>query len=302
MRKLLVFPAVAGLVVVGAGAFLQQTPRAVSRRPLMPGEVERLRASSPRIGEWHARFFDGVGVSSKLAPDQLDYYRARGTNEFFLLRFLAAQGITPEQHEALAGEGVEMALADPLRMTAFHWAALSDLVVAGEVEHVRGSVAGPYHTTVDLRVERHLKDATGERADQVSGVLLRTGPRRHATGEVDAMDEPDLKPGERVVLFLSREPFNLTALVGSTLANLGSLPAHFERDYGTMRELVRKLDRPTELEILTAYKIVQDKAVLKCRAYRIPSSSDVIDLGELASRVERVAAAQERAGGGRRVR
>jgi hypothetical protein len=302
MRKLLIVVAVAGLAVVGAGAFLQQTPRAVNRRSLMPAEVERLRASSRRTGDWNARFFDSVGVSTKLRPDQLDYYRARGTNEFFLLRYLASQGITPEQSEALAAEGVNMALADPTQMTAYHWAALSDVVVAGEVAEVSGNPKGPYHTKVDLQAQRYLKDATGERADRVSGALLRTGPRRHATGEQDAMDEPDLKPGERVVLFLSREPFNLTALVGSTLANVGSLPASFEQDYGTMRDLVRKLDKPTDLEVLMAYKIVHDKAVLKCRAYRIASPSDVIDLGELAARVERVAAAQERAAAGRRVR
>lgn len=301
MRKFLVFAALAGLVVVGAQAFLDQPARAASRRPLTPAEAQRLHsfAADFDTAQWQVAALDAVGVSTKLDQRQLDYYRTRGADESFVLRYLAEYGITPEESAALEAVGVKMALADPTTMDVFHWAALADQVVTGEVAEVRGNLAGPYHTYVDLDVDRHLKDAGGDRLGRVTGTLLRSGPRLHAAGGdvhvMDAMDEPNLKPGERVVLFLSRVPLSLISHLSSTLANNGgSLPAGFAQEYGSLGDLVGALDAPpAEPEIVLAYKIVQDKAVLKARAYRMPGPYDVIDLAQLTSRVERIAEVQQ---------
>ncbi len=300
MKKYLVFAAVAGLVFVGAQAFLEQPARAASRRPLAPAEVQRLHsfAADFATARWQVAALDAVGVSTKLDQRQLDYYRARGADETFVLRYLAEYGVTPEESKALEAVGVRMALSDPTTMDVFHWAALAEQVVTGEVTEVRGNPAGPYHSYVDLDVERHLKDASGDRLGRVTGPRLRSGPRLHAAGGdvhlMDAMDEPNLKPGERVVLFLSRVPLGLTVHLASTLANTGGgLPAGFAAEYGAMGELLGVLDDPAEPEIVLAYKIVGDQAVLKTRAYRVPGPYDVIDLAQLTSRVERIAAVQE---------
>lgn len=289
-----------GAAVASANAFLNPTPpRAASRRPLDPGEVQRLRDSGPETAGWRAQALEAVGVSSKLNRQQLDWFRQRGAEETYLLRYLAEYGVTPEESEALEAEGVQMALPDPTQMHAFHWAALADQVVLGQIQEVRGNPPGPYHTYIDFNVERHLKDSAGRRTERVTGVLLRSGPRYHAAGadthEVEAYDEPELKPGERVVAFLSRRPLNLVSHLASTLANSGGrLPDTFEREYGTLGDLVRVLEAPKELEVVLAYKIVRDKAVLKSRALRAPGPYDVIDLSELTTRIERIAAAQER--------
>lgn len=292
--------AFAGVAFASANAFLQPTPpRAASRRPLDPAEVQRMRTFSPDTADWKARALDSVGVSSRLNRKQLDWFRERGAEETYLLRYLAEYGVTPEESEALEAEGVQMALPNPTQMHVFHWAALADQVVLGRVEELRGNPPGPYHTYVDLGVERHLKAAGGRRPERVTGVLLRTGPRYHAAGadthQVEAYDEPDLKPGERVVLFLSSRPLNLVSHLASNLANHGgALPGAFEREYGTLGDLVRVLESPQELEVVLAYKVVRDKAVLKARALRAPGPYDVIDLSELTARIERIAAAQER--------
>jgi hypothetical protein len=305
MKKVLVCAVVAGLALIGGQAFLTQPPRASLRRPLAAAEVQRLRAASPNAGEWKVRALEAVGVSSKLDSRQLDYFRRLGTEETYLLRYLAEYGVTPEESEALAAEGVQMALSDPSQMDVFHWAALADTVVAGEVEDVRGNPAGPYHTYVDVRVERRLKQRSGAPLDGVTGALLRTGPRLHAEGgdvhHAEAMDEPNLKSGEKVVVFLSREPISLVSQLATALANHGgTLPERFESEFGSHRDLVRALDTPIDLEVVLAYKIVGDQAVIKAPAYRVPTPYDVIDLATLTSRIERIAAAQERARPARR--
>jgi len=300
MRRFLVFATLAGLVFIGAQAFLEQPVRAASRRPLAPAEAQRLQsfAADSDTAQWLVSALDAVGVSSRLDQSQLDQFRALGTDEVFLLRYLAEYGITPEESQALESVGVEMALSDPTAMDVFQWAALADEVVVGEVAEVRGNPDGPYHTYVDLDVFDHLKDAGGERPDRVTGTLLRSGPRAHAVGGdvhvVDAMDEPDLKPGERVVLFLSRVPLNLISHLASTLANSGGeLPAGFAEEYGSLQEQLALLDAPQDSEVVLAYKVVQDKAVLKVRAYRVAGPYDVIDLDQLTARIDRIAAVQE---------
>lgn len=309
MRKLLVLAALAGLVFVGAQAFLEQPARAATRRPLAPTEAQRLHsfAADSDTALWQVSALNAVGISTRLDQRQLDAYRALGTDEIFLLRYLAEYGVTPEESQALEAVGVEMALSDVTQMNVYHWAALADQVVTGEVVEVRGNPEGPYHTYVDLDVDRHLKDASGELPTRVTGTLLRTGPRVHAAGGdvhvMDAMDEPNLKPGERVVLFLSRVPLNLISNLASTLANGGGeLPAGFAEEYGSLEENVALLDEPRDSEIVLAYKVVQDKAVLKLRAYRTATDYDVVDLDQLTARVGRIAAAQEavRAAGGAR--
>lgn len=300
MRRFLIFAAIASLVLVGALAFLDQPVRAASRRPLAPVEAQRLHsfAADSDSAQWLVSALDAVGISTRLDPSQLDEFRSLGTDEIFLLRYLAEYGITPQESRALESVGVQMTLSDRTTMNAFHWAALADEVVVGEVAEVHGNPDGPYHTYVDLNVFRHLKDTSGERPGRMTGTLLRTGPRKHAAGGdvhvVDAMDEPNLKSGEHVVLFLSRVPLNLISHLASTLANAsGELPRGFAEEYGSLREQLALLDAPQDPEIVLAYKIVQDKAVLKVRAYRAAGPYDVVDLDQLTTRIERIAAVQE---------
>lgn len=301
--KGLCYAALIATLAVGAYGFLQQPSQAANRRPLDSAEMERLRASNAATADWRIRALDSVGVSKKLNPQQLQYFRDRGAEETYLLRYLAEFGITPEEAESLDREGVQMVLADPTKIDVFHWAALADKVVVGTVDEVRGNPGGPYHTEVDLLVDRHVKNASGLHNDLVTGVLLHTGPRAHPEAghlhHVDAPEEPNLKEGERVVVFLSRTPINLVTMLASNLANEGRLPDMVERQYGDLGRLTKVLESPNELEVVLAYKIVGDTAVLKGSAYRVPSPHDVIDLSELISRIERIAAAQAQARAGR---
>lgn len=297
MKRPLFLIVVTVAVFIGTVALVQPPPRPSNRRPLSPDEVARVR-SARGAGDWNAKFLDRIGVSTKLNERQLGYFRQRGTDEMFLLRYLAEAGITPEESEALEPLGVRMALSDPTKMSLGHWAALSDVVVVGEVEAVRGNSTGPYRSSVDLRVTKSLKDRPGRGSTRVTGVLLRSGPRQHGdhSHQYDAWDEPDLKPGERVVVFMSSAPMRLVGHIGAALTNYnGQLPKSVTDDHGSYAEIVRTLDNPTELEIVKAYKIVQNKAVVKARAYRMPSPDDIIDLSALSERVQQIAAAQARA-------
>jgi hypothetical protein len=296
MKHPLLLIVLAVAVFIGTVALVQPPPRPSTRRQLSPNEVARVK-SARGYGEWNAKFFQHVGVSKKLNDRQLEHFRGRGTDELFLLRYLAEAGITPEESAALEPLGVQMALSDRMKMGVGHWAALSDLVVIGEVEAVRGNTSGPYRSSVDLRVTKYLKDRPGRAAPRVTGVLLRSGPRTHNghTHDYEAMEEPDIKRGEKVVLFLSSAPLNLVSHLGSVMANTdGDLPKSVTDVHGSRADLVRTLDNPTDLEIVHAYKVVQDKAVFKARAYRVPTPDDVVDLASLTGRVQQIAAAQAR--------
>lgn len=298
-KRVLFLTALALVAFIGSAALLQPPPRAATRRGLSPDEIQRVRAASPAFAaDWNEKFLQRVGVASKLNPQQLAYYRARGTDEMYLLRYLAEAGITPAESAELEPLGVRMALANPSEMGAGHWAALSNVVAIGEVEAVRANTVGPYRSSVDLRVTRYLKDDTNRRSARITGVLLLSGFRQHdghVHEELGVGDEPDILVGERVVLFLSRAPLRLVSHFGSTLANHdGGLPKAVVADHGSHADLVRALDNPQDLEILSAYKIVQDQAVMKLRAFREPTPDELIDLATLSTRVEQVAAAQER--------
>lgn len=274
---------------------LQPTPDGL-RRPLTASEIERIRELRPTSWQWKVDSLQGVGISTKLSREQLDYFRQRGTNELFLLEYVAEFGITPTESSALLAEGVDLALRADTEMTVFHWAAFVDAVVAGTVVKTEGVLDGPYHTRVYLRPEMYLKDCLDlPRAPaSVTASLLFTGPRIHRSRKdihrVDAMDEPNLKSGEKVILFLSRVPLNLRALLAGATANRST--ASLDREFGTVADLHRFLRQPVALEILQAYKIVRDKAVIKNRAYRIERDDDVMDISLLTSKVGRIAAAQ----------
>ncbi len=288
------FVAVATALVV----FPQQfpSPPATTRRALTLEEIERVTATHPELGTGRARVLQAVGVAKKLTQRDLDYFRERGTNEVYLLRYIAEFGIRPEEAEALRAEGLEMALSEgtwPVQVGAFHWTAFSDVVVAGEIVRVEGNPEGPYHTTVHLKAYEYFKDCLNLGAPVISGQLLRSGPRFHK-GHIEYFDypsDPNLKEGEKVVLFLGKAPLDLIALLGDALA-AGNVSV-VERDFGKIPTLFGIIDHPVGLEIYQAFKIVGDKAVKKIRTLHSPHETDVIDLGILKRKTRRIAAVQD---------
>lgn len=266
------------------------------RRALTAAEIQRIQELRPTNWLWKVDSLQATGISPKLTQEQLDYFRQRGTNELFLLEYVAEFGITPEESGALLGEGVNMVLRADTEMTVFHWAAFADAVVAGTVVRTEGVLQGPYHTTVYLRPDTYFKNCLDlpSAPTTITGSLLFTGPRIHRSQDdihrVEGLGEPNLKSGEKVLLFLSRVPLNLRALLASAAANRSV--SSLEREFGNAADLHRILHQPVTLEILLAYKIVGDKAVIKNRAYRIERDDDVVDFSFLKNKVGRIAAAQ----------
>lgn len=107
----------------------------------------------------------------------------------------------------------------PFRYYDPRWAArVADCIVIGTVEEVRENPEGPYHTWVTISVERYLKG--GEHKKEVlvkliSGrflVLERTNDQIRRTDKIYKMKvstEPSFRRGEKVLVFLSRIPWNL---------------------------------------------------------------------------------------------
>ena len=288
------------LIVLGGVAILfiaansppVPNPMSPTRRGLTPKEEERIAAA---LGPEQARTWlmvHNFGVAKKLTESQLDYYRARGANEVFLLNWIAEYGITPEENEALRTVGVDMAVGQVTDANAYHWAALTDVVALGEVVRVTGNPQGPYHSHYQIRVEQYLKDCTGANAPLIEGKILTTGPRLHEEHghRIERSSEPDLAEGERVIVFLSKVPLGVIELLHAPLDE--RVKPLIEREYGPIGQLVAMTEAPSGHEIVKAYKIVWGRAVEKIRTLHAPSDTEVVNLPEFKNRIKKIAAVQ----------
>ncbi|HEX9942832.1 MAG TPA: hypothetical protein VGG03_12500 [Thermoanaerobaculia bacterium] len=285
---------VIGVAILSIAATSPPTPSPMSptRRGLTPKEEERIAAA---LGPEQARTWLAVhnfGVAKKLTEAQLDYYRARGVNEVFLLNWVAEYGVTPEENEALRTVGVDMALGQVTDANAYHWAALTDIVILGEVVRVTGNPQGPYHSLYQIRVEEYLKDCSSANAPIVEGKIFTTGPRLHEGHghRIERSSEPDLAEGERVIVFLSKVPLSVIELLHAPLDE--RVKPFLEREYGPLNQLVAMAEAPAGHEIVKAYKVVWGKAVEKIRTLHAPSNTEVVDLSEFKDKIKKIAAVQ----------
>lgn len=277
-----------------------QSPFPSGRRPLSPDEIARVRQWSASEGlpnpDFTTNALRGVGVSTRLSAEQLQYYRSRRTDEAFLLAYIAEFGVTPAENEALMQAGVDMAIRRSTSdMGVLHWAALAHAVLIGEVADVKGNPAGPYHTFVTIRPIEYLKNCLQARPALVTAALLYTGPRRDRLGhehQSDAMDEPDLKEGEKVLFFLSRVPLSLRFMLSSWAGNGGGNLGETIPDFGKTSDLLSLLQSSATLEILRAHKVVGDRAVLKDRSFRVARPDDIVDLQSFRRKLRAIAMAQ----------
>lgn len=269
-------------------AQLSGTRRALEARD----EGRILEELGPELGRtWIEQH--SLGVSKRLGPEDLEYYRARGTHEAFLLGWIAEYGIVSEEAEALRSIGLDLAVEQPADAgTPFHSAAFADVVVLGEISKVIGNPAGPYHSHYQLQADRYLKNCTNGAPPTIEGRLLETGPFLHEDHihHSDFMAEPNLEEGERVILFLSRHPFNL---IGKLQAPGSEAEIEYlERHYGPLDELLSFIEAPVGFEIIDANKVVGENAVSKLRALHVDTGHEVVDLNTLEQRIRQIANAQ----------
>jgi hypothetical protein len=264
-----------------------------TRRELSQKEKDRLTAyfGPEQAASWAAS--RAFGISKKLTEEQLDYFRARGVNEAFLLNWVAEYGITPQENEALRKVGVDMVIAHVPQATAYHWAALADVVALGTVTTVVGNPAGPYHSQYQIKVDEYLKDCSKLNLPVIEGKLLQTGPYYHEgrTEQRELLSEPNIAQGERVILFLSKVPLNLIAL----LQTAGDQPTRtgLEREFGEIGKLTALAESPVGFEVVEAYKVVGSKAVQKIRTLHTPGQTEVVDLDRFKETIRAIGAVQE---------
>lgn len=314
------------IVVQGGPALLAQQPLvatpAVSpppppsrpipwaRRPLRSDELERLQklwagsSSADMVLEGAVM----LGARGLLSRDDWLEFRRRGIDEDSIIRIFDSLGITPQEYDALKAIGVELRGGGygPGRS-----AAPADVVIVGKVNSLQFHAEGPYHTWVDVRVERVLKGKIREQEfhqpERIWVKQLYSGPRVGADGEV-VFGVPDFKPqfkvGERVLLFLIRHPGSLlyhyyvrSRQVAAQAQAYGrpELAEGYRREYGTRAKMEEEMARQDYFEEIGSYRVRGGKAVIKFKALRnIDPAGESFRLSQAEKIIRRVAEIQAR--------
>jgi hypothetical protein len=255
-------------------------------------------------------FMEAVGVTSALTQEQTEKLMQRGWNEKVARLSFAQYGISPDVIDALKAEGVDFqqAAEEARNQEPSFWGkpeytaylvSAADAVVTGEVSKIRNNEEGPYHTEVFVKVDKSLKHELTGNTIQVN--LLFSGLRTNEKGErqrVRVSFEPQFKEGERVLLFLSETPRQLRSIYTQAKgrAKGNARDERLVRDFGPPDKVERKLKDETFYELHRAYKIVNDKAVLKSEALYATNTGHELDLARTEEMAQRVRAAEAKAG------
>lgn len=255
-------------------------------------------------------FLEAVGVTNALTQEQTEELLKRGWKEKTVYLRFGQFGIGPEMIDALKEEGIDFWKAreaansdDPAFWSKPEYTAYllssADVVVTGEVSKVRYNEEGPYHTEVFVKVDKSLKHSLSGQTIQVN--LLYSGVRMNEKGErlkIKASFEPQFKEGERVLLFLSETPRQLrsayTQAKGRAKGN--DKDERLVRDFGTKDKVEQKLQDKSYYEVQCAYKIVNDKAVLKSEALYATTVGLELDLNATQETAQKVRAAESKIG------
>lgn len=274
----------------------------VGRRPLKREEAQRVLNDRGEVGQLLVNSLQAGGVAGNLTDQELETFRQRGVDEFNLFFYLDEFGITPPESDALKRVGVDLEFkfkpgGQPLRRPPAigFWAALADVVCIGNVSQKRGTPEGPYHTYVDIEPIEYLKNLKGPQGPILQTRILHSGPRYDHEGKLvhtDDRSEPDLRPGEKVIIFLTSKPWSLINLLAQAEATGFASNPLFERQYAPAQAIRALINVPGPYEVLAAWKIVGNKAVTKLRGYRIPNETDVISLSQARQMISNVVAAQ----------
>ncbi len=182
-----------------------------SRRPLTQEEVQRVLSNDG--DDYKVKLMQAQGYAGNLTKSQLATFRQRGIGEMDLMMYYDEFGITPEESDAIKRAGFNIE-ARPFEI--WHFAALSDVVCIGKVVQKKGNPQGPYHTYVDIEILEYLKNTPQSQDRILQTRILESGPRyslKEEVVQVDAQSEPNLKVGEKVLLFLTRKTFSLILLL-----------------------------------------------------------------------------------------
>lgn len=262
-----------------------------SRRPLTQEEVQRVLSNDG--DDYKVKLMQAQGYAGNLTKSQLATFRQRGIGEMDLMMYYDEFGITPEESDAIKRAGFNIE-ARPFEI--WHFAALSDVVCIGKVVQKKGNPQGPYHTYVDIEILEYLKNTPQSQDRILQTRILESGPRyslKEEVVQVDAQSEPNLKVGEKVLLFLTRKTFSLILLLARAEANGHTSDPRFQSEYGTTQKLRSLLNQPGPYEILGTYKIVGSKAVSKLRTLHTPFKTEVVKLDEAKQAILKVATAQK---------
>lgn len=261
------------------------------RRSVTPEEVQRILANNG--DDYMVKLMKAQGYAGNLTKSQLAIFRQRGIGEMDLMMYYDEFGITPEESNAIKRAGFNIEIR-PFEI--WHWTALSDVVCVGKVIQKKDNPQGPYHTYVDIEPIEYFKNTSEQQDRLLQTRILESGSRyglKEELVQVDAPSEPNLKVGEKVLIFLTRKAFSLTLLLARAEANGQTSDPRFQSEYGAVQKLRSLLNQPGPYEILSAYKIVGNKAVSKLRTLHTPFKTEVVKLDEAKQQVLKVVASQK---------
>lgn len=269
-----------------------------SRRPLRPDEKQYLAAEWSRAKDAAAELavLDLIGARGRISREDWLEYRRREITESRIVQVFDYLGVRPAEHDELVAAGVNLSRSgyDPGRS-----AASADVVVQGHVHGLQYVVEGPYHTWVDVRVEKVLKGRIRpqeyHQPDRIWVKYLYIGPQRAPDGQIVwAEGEPRYKAGESVLLFLSRHPGQLLYYYHTAAAGEAGNPRVVRAGW-PRQAIVAELRRQDYFEEGGAYHVRGDRAWIKAGELLIKDpAGEAFRMSDAERIIRRVAEIQER--------